>query len=245
MDFHNVWTVTRKELKIFRKRKTVIYATVLFPVIISVGFPLITRYAGSQGNGIPAPVLPGILDAFSFFFVIGAAVLPTGIASYSLVGEKVQKSLEPLLAAPVTDGEILLGKIISAFLPTIIAIYAGGVVFMTLVDRETFAKLGYSYFPNWNMAAILLVAAPLASLMSVEMCIVASTRMSDVRSVQQLGGLMVFPFAGIYVAAEVGAVSLTTNNLLLISAGILLVDIGLFFVSKAAFAREKILTTWK
>ncbi len=36
------------------------------------------------------------MNAFSFWFVIGAAFLPVTIASYSLVGEKVQKSLEPL-----------------------------------------------------------------------------------------------------------------------------------------------------
>jgi ABC-2 type transport system permease protein len=245
MDLHNVWTVAWKELKIFRKRKSVIYATVLFPLFISIGFPLVIRYAGANSGGIPAPVLPGILDAFSFFFIIGAAVLPTGIASYSLIGEKVQKSLEPLLATPVTDGEILLGKIISAFLPTIAAIYAGSVLFMTLIDRQTSSTLGYLYYPNWHMGVILLAAAPLAALMSVELSVILSSRMNDVRSVQQFGGLMVLPYAGVYVAAEVGAVSLDTNNLLIISALILFVDVGLFFLNRATFRREEILTKWK
>jgi ABC-2 type transport system permease protein len=246
MDLHNAWTVTWKELRIFRKRRSVIYATVLFPLVVSIGLPAVVQYAGSKSSGgISKAILPGVLDAFAFFFIIGAAVLPIGIASYSLVGEKVQKSLEPLLATPVSDGEILLGKIISAFIPSIVAIYAGALVFMALIDRETAATLGYSYFPNWNIGVILLVAAPLAALLSIELCIVVSTRMSDVRSVQQIGGLMVFPYAGIYVATEVGAITLTTDSLLAISVVILLADAGLFYLSRAIFSREKILTTWK
>jgi ABC-2 type transport system permease protein len=65
-------------------------------------------------------------QSFSFWFVMGASLLPTGIASYSLVGEKVQKSLEPLLATPTTDEEILAGKAVAAFIPVIISNYIGG-----------------------------------------------------------------------------------------------------------------------
>ena len=68
-----------------------------------------------------------------------AAILPTAIASYSIVGEKVEKSLEPLLATPTTDGELLLGKSIAAFLPPLIATYIGALIFMVLIDIVTFS----------------------------------------------------------------------------------------------------------
>jgi hypothetical protein len=42
--------------------------------------------------------LPTFMNAFSYWFAIGAALLPLGIASYSLIGEIVQKSLELRLA---------------------------------------------------------------------------------------------------------------------------------------------------
>ena len=96
-------------------RVQVIYITVVFPLVVGIAFPLIVQYAlhiGS-GHGITALTLPRYMDAFSVWFLIGAAIIPTTIASYSLVGEKIQKSLEPLLATPMTDGEILLGKTIS------------------------------------------------------------------------------------------------------------------------------------
>ena len=71
------------------------------------------------------------MDAFSIWFLIGAAVIPATIASYSLVGEKIQKSLEPLLATPMTDGEILLGKTISGLVIPLGAVYAGSVIYMS------------------------------------------------------------------------------------------------------------------
>jgi ABC-2 type transport system permease protein len=103
-----------------------------------------------------------LLNAFSFWYFIGTVVLPTAIASYSLVGEKVEKSLEPLLATPTTDGAILLGKNIAAFTPAIISAYAGAAIFMFSIDRLTYDELKYLYYPNWTMWIILLAVAPLA-----------------------------------------------------------------------------------
>ncbi len=53
------------------------------------------------------------------------------------------------------------------------------------------------------------------------------------------------PFGAIYVASEIGSVSLNANNLLIISAVILLVDVILFFISTKTFRREEILTKWR
>mgnify|MGYP001137926321 CR=1 FL=1 len=58
-------------------------------------------------------------------------------------------------------------------------------------------------------------------------------------------GIMFLPFGAIYVAGEIGIVSLETNNLLIISGVLLLVDALLFFVSRSTFRREEILTKWK
>jgi ABC-2 type transport system permease protein len=244
MRLSKAWIVAAKDLRIFWRNKSVLRSVIIFPLIVSIGLPLVVHFAGRQHGGISPSVLPRVLDAFSFFFIIAAAYLPIAIASYSLVGEKVEKSLEPLLATPITDGELLLGKSIAAFLPTIVAIYIGAAVFMALIDKFTHQTLGYSYFPNWTMGIILLLVAPLSAILSVQMSVIVSARASDVRSAQLLGGLMILPFAAIYVASEIGSISLNTHNLFIISAVILLVDVILFFISTKTFQREEILTKW-
>jgi ABC-2 type transport system permease protein len=237
------WVIAAKDFNIFKNKKNIIYSIIILPLLVSIGLPLVINFAGS--DGIPAAALPILLNAFSFFFVILAAALTTVIASYSLVGEKVEKSLEPLLATPTTDEEILLGKSFAAFLPPIASIYVGLVIFMVLIDKVTYHSLGYLYFPNWNMMIILLLVAPLASIFSVEIGIILSSRVNDVRAAQQLGQLIIIPFFGIYILSEIGFFLLNIKNLLLISAVILAIDAILFYISTITFRREDILTKWK
>jgi ABC-type Na+ efflux pump permease subunit len=245
MRLSKAWIIAEKDFAIFRKKKSIIYSVVLLPLFVSISLPLILQFSGSKSGGIPDEALPTVVNAFSFLFITGAVTLPTAIASYSLVGEKVQKSIEPLLATPTTEGEILLGKSIAAFLPPIAAIYMGAVIFMALIDSLTYSTLGYFYFPNWNMAVIMLLLAPLSSLLSIEFDILIASRVNDVRAAQQLGGIIALPFAGIYVLAEASILSLEISNLFMISASLVTIDVILFYISKAVFRREKILTKWK
>jgi ABC-2 type transport system permease protein len=247
MRLSKAWIVAARDFKVFRRVKNVWYPIMIFPVLISVGFPVILEYLTIRGNhGLAAPgVLPNLLTSFSFFLVIGAAYVPLGIASYSIVGEKVEKSLEPLLAAPLTDAEILLGKAISAIIPTLVAMYAAAVVFMVGVDSVTFNALGYYYFPNWNIATLLLVLMPVAIVLSVLFGVIVSSRVNDVRSANSFGAFILFPLIGIYFLSETSIITLDVNTLLIISGVLLAVDVALFFLSTKTFRREEILTKWK
>jgi ABC-2 type transport system permease protein len=246
MRLSKAWLVASRDFKVFKHQKNIWYSIIVFPIIISVLFPTILEYAGQRNAGLLTTAnLPNLLDSFSFFIVIGAAYIPLGIASYSIVGEKIEKSLEPLLATPLTDGEILLGKAIAAVLPALVAMYAGAAVFMVGVDAATFGRLGYNYFPNWTFGVLLLVVVPVAVTMSVLYSIIVSSRANDVRSANSYGILVFLPFLGIYFASEIRIISLDTNGLLIIAGILAAIDVALYFVSTAAFQREEILTKWK
>jgi ABC-2 type transport system permease protein len=246
MRLSKAWLVASRDFKIFRRQKNIWYSIIVFPIIISVLFPTILEYAGQRNGGLLSVAnLPNLLDSFSFFIVIGAAFIPLGIASYSIVGEKIEKSLEPLLATPLTDGEILLGKAIAALLPTLVAMYAGAAVFMVGIDAVTFGKLGYNYFPNWTFGVLLLVLVPVAAVMSVLYSIIVSSRVNDVRSASSYGILIFLPFFAIYFASEIRIISLDINGFLIIAGILSAIDIALYFVSTRAFQREEILTKWK
>ena len=104
------WKIAQKELKVIRRKKSIIYYTVGLPLLIAIVFSLVLK--SQTANGIPNTIALGA-DSIVYLFVILATVLPSTIAAYSIVGEKVEKTLEPLLATPTTDGEILLGKSIA------------------------------------------------------------------------------------------------------------------------------------
>lgn len=92
---------------------------------------------------------------------------------------------------------------------------------------------------------LLILLTPLTCILSIEMNVVTSTRVTDVRSASQPGGVIFAPFIGIYIAGEIGVVTLDTAPLLIISAVFTLRAAGVFFLSTRTFQREEILTKWK
>ncbi len=236
------WDVTSKDFRMFLRKKNVITSMLAFPLVITF---LLSYVVGFVAGRSAVAGLLALLPSFTFYYAIIAALLPTTIASYSLVGEKMEKSLEPLLATPMTDDEILLGKGMAAFLPAMLATYLGASIFMVSTDLLTRGAFGYYYFPNLGAGAILLLLAPLSAVMSIEVNVMISSRVSDVRVGQQLGFLTVFPMGAVYLAGELGLISFDVITLSVVSGILLMVDVFLLFVTRTTFRRDEILTRWR
>ena len=240
------WIIAVKDFSTFRRKKNIIYSTLGVPILVSLLIPTVLRIAEARKPVTLALAVPHLLPAFAFFFLFLAGVTPTTIASYTIVGEKVERSLEPLLATPTTDGEILVGKGIAAFVPPYIAILLGSVIFMVLADAVTHVALGYNYFPNGNASLVLFLLVPLGAVMSVAWNVIVSSRVSDVRVAQQIGMLFALPLVGIYVAGELNLIALGDSGVLLRIAGALaLADVILMYLAIATFRRDEILTRWR
>jgi len=239
VNWQNVATIARKDLAIMMTRRALRIGLAIFPLALAVGFAQVITF-----GQLPADVLGQTLNAFLFFFMIYTGVLPASIASYSLVGEKVERSLEPLLATPATDGEILLGKGLAALGPPLAAIWAGMLTLMTYCDVLTRGTLGYLYFPNWTAALAVFGVAPLIAIMAVGYSVLCSARVSDVRTAQQLAALAALPGTGLYIALITGAFSLDLTALTVICGTLVIVDAGLLLAARATFHREEILTRW-
>jgi ABC-2 type transport system permease protein len=116
---------------------------------------------------------------------------------------------------------------------------------MVLMDYYLFGLLGYLYFPNAVMGVIMLLLVPLSAITAVEMSVIVSARVNDVRTAQQLGSLIVLPFALIYVLGEINVFPLTVPYLLILAVVLMVIDVGLYYLAVATFQREEILTGWK
>jgi ABC-2 type transport system permease protein len=237
------WKIARKELTVISRKRSIIFYTFGLPLLISIVFSIVVK--NQIANGIPTTISLGA-ESIIYLFVILATVLPSTIAAYSIVGEKVEKTLEPLLATPTTDGEILLGKSIASFIPPILSTWIGASIFMAATDYILYnGGLGYYYFPNWNADVMLLLLAPLAAILSIEVAVIASSRVSDVRGANQIAGLMFIPFVAVFFAGAEGIFTFSIGNLLIFFCIVMIADVVLFFLSKSTFKREEILTKWK
>lgn len=191
-----------------------------------------------------AQLIPMILNYILVLFVIIPATLPTIIASYSIVGEKNNRSLEPILATPTTDGEILAGKILSSFVPsmgsTLIAFFSGTI----LIDIAFFYLLGFMPLPTLNWILVIILLAPTATLMSILALVLVSSKVTDVRAAQQIGGFVIMPVILLMLGVISGFIFLSPFTIILFSIFYSCIDLGLFYFAKSIFNREDILIKW-
>jgi ABC-2 type transport system permease protein len=250
MRFQKSWIVAAKDLSAFRNNKYILYSLIAMPLLMGLMVPLLLIYSLEAQAALvtQAQLVESanyFVSIFSSFFVLTAVALPGLIASYSFIGEKLKKSLEPLLATPTKDGELLFGKSVGAFIPCIGATYIGELIFVIVIDGWSVINLGTLLLPTVYWALVTGVVIPLASILSVETNIIISSRINDIRAAQQVGSMVILPLLILtFLPVLIQTIPMVTIALIL--SGVLAVaDIGLFYLSKAIFQREEILTKWK
>jgi ABC-2 type transport system permease protein len=185
-----------------------------------------------------------IFQQFLILLVLTPVAGSMSVAAYSVIGEKQARTLEPLLATPLTTLELLAAKVLGAFVPAVsltvacFALYLAGVV--------AFAEPGvYRALMTPASLAIVFVLGPLAALVALQLAVCVSSRVNDVRSAQQIGALVVLPIAGLLVMQLTGAFRLTPSIIVLVAATLAVLNAGLLALGIALFDRESILTRWK
>jgi len=235
--------------------------TVAMPFIIAVAVPYFTgerlsdssdfaTAAGAYGPTSAFALDPeGAVQALIFHqFLVLLVLTPVAgsmsVAAYSVIGEKQARTLEPLLATPLTTFELLAAKVLGAFLPAVgltfasYAVYVGGVVW--LAQPRVFTVL-----LEPQALAVIFILGPLSSLAALQLAVCVSSRVNDARSAQQIGALVILPIAGLLVAQVTGAVVLTPRLMAGLAMTLTGLNIALMLVGITLFRRETILTRWK
>jgi len=255
-----VWAVFGKEWRDLLSNRLLLGA-VAFPALVFAAIPTglvafiqardldpnqmgqIQQYIANFPNIPPKLAAQGfIVTNFMAYFLLIPAMVPMAIATQSVIGEKVARSLEPQLATPLEVPELLAGKTLAAALPAVTATWAVFVGYGLVNGAIADPRLTRFVFSDvWLTAMATLV--PLICLFSVLLGIVVSSRVNDPRTAQQIGGFVVIPIIAVAVAQFFGGRA--TFSMEQVLMGDLLVGglIGLTLVIGAwAFDRESILT---
>ncbi|NOY26972.1 MAG: ABC transporter permease subunit, partial [Oligoflexia bacterium] len=181
---------------------------------------------------------------FLLMFLMLPLILSSVFAAYSVVGEKTSRTLEPLLATPITTTQLLAGKALGAAIPAIGATWAGVAAFL-LVVRLWVSDQGIALLlaPQWLVA--VGVDGPLLAMLGVLFAILISSRVNDPRAAQQLSSLVVLPLVLLLVGQSMGLVMVNGWIVYVGGALLLLADLGLLALAVGVFEREAILTRWK
>jgi ABC-2 type transport system permease protein len=261
---NKIKTIVRKEWAEVFKKRMVLFSVIFLPLFLSV-LPLIvmSSMGGSSINSASAE-LPAqfqqmckpnmnagecmqyyLASTFMIMFMLIPLFIPVNIASYSIVGEKTTRSLEPLLATPITTGELLAGKNLASVIPAIIATWAGFAVFAvgTLIITGGGVVAQALLDPMWLIA--IFIAGPLMSVLSVNFSIMVSSRVNDPRVAEQLSAVVILPLLAVFFGQIAGLFILNSTLILLMCLVLFLVDIFMVYLSVRLFQRETILTRWK
>jgi ABC-2 type transport system permease protein len=185
-----------------------------------------------------------LFQQFLLLFLLTPITAAMSLAAHAVVGEKQARTLEPLLATPVSTFELLVAKVLGALLPTLVISGLG--LLLYLAGIAVFAHPGvFAAMATARTFLLIVFVTPAAALVSLQAAIIVSSRVNDARTAQQFGVLIILPLTAVFVAQFAGAWLITAPVLALTGVGLLVVWLLLAVVSVALFDRETILTRWR
>lgn len=262
-----IWTIIRKEWSEVFKNRFVLFAVAFMPLLFTI-IPLVILHSmgGSAdvselANGMDA--IPNeysaicgdltgqdcaqyfILSQFLMLFLMMPIIIPVTIASYSIVGEKTTRTLEPVLATPITTIELLAGKALAGVIPAMGVTWLAYGVFTigTNILAASPMVTQQLFNPMWLLA--IFVVAPLLSITGVSLAVMISSRVNDPRVAEQLSSLVVLPLIAIFMGQSFGLIQVNQTVIIWFALGLAIIDALLLFFATQLFQRENILTRWK
>ena len=210
-------------------------------IILTLIFPPLAQFAAGrlvdfvQGYGadlIGERTLPFLLMIVGFFPISISLV----IALETFVGEKERRSLEPLLATPLSNTELYIGKTLAAITPPLVASYGGMAVYLALLVFGPSA-----WRPDLGLVVQIVLLTGAQALVMVSAAVVISSQTTSVRAANLLASFVVIPVAFLVQLESVimffaGYQWLTPIIFGLVVVNVLLVRMGLHL-----FNREEML----
>jgi ABC-2 type transport system permease protein len=183
------------------------------------------------------------VKAFSIplFWIVPVALTPA-IGADSFVGERERASLEPLLAAPITTAELLVGKLAAAVVPSVVGTWFGVLVFwaLTLAARSPVYPRLLLADPDWAFSLLMIV--PLVALFTAGIAALISTHVSGYRVAYQLNGLIVLPVVLLLLPITAFLFLLTAHALGIIAVLFAVADAAIVVWALQTFDRERLLS---
>jgi len=270
MRAHMVMLVFRKDWCEIKRNWQIFFPIVVVPFLISVLLPTLIIVTPSLSSisgppmenstammrNLPSQVrdeLVGMnawqalvyvmsLYFFAPFFLIIPLMASSVIASDSFAGEKERKTIEAILATPISDSELLLGKMLVSFIPSMIVTAASFAIYTTVIDVFSFEIFdGRLLLPNPVWLMLIFGVAPTIALAGIGLTVMISARVKGVREAQQISSILLLPILMLVLGQISGAIFLGPTVVAILIAAFVVVDLIVFYIGLRSFKREEIL----
>jgi ABC-type transport system involved in multi-copper enzyme maturation permease subunit len=238
MSWRRIRAIFGKELGEYRHNGNIVYAMVILPIVFLIQ-PLIQIF-----------ILPRSASAtlhhehFLVYMLAIPALVPAALASYAIVGERLQGTLEPLLTTPIRREEVLLGKALAAFVPALAVSYGVFALFVAVVELFAQPRIASGLMRGPDLLAQVLFT-PLLAAWSIWIGIAVSARCRDPRTAGQLAILVSLPSVAVTSLIAFNVIPTPVPVAISLGAGLLVLDrLGWRFAA-VLFDRERLITGTK
>jgi len=262
--------VFRKDWREIKRNWQVILPIIIVPLMISVFIPVIltlipsvvtTSEADLGGfetliQSLPTSVqgqIEGMTEIqvmiyimalyfFAPFFLIIPLMASSVIASDSFAGEKERKTIEALLATPISDSELLFGKMLVSFIPSMLVTVVSFVMYTTVFDVLSFNLFnGMLLLPNLDWILLIFGLAPTVALASIGLTVIISAKVKGFKEAQQISVILLLPILGLVFGQLSGAVIFGPAVIAVLTVIFVAIDFVVFRIGVKMFKREEIL----
>lgn len=264
MNPKNLLQIAKKDLTEVRSNPQLLAPLLIVPIIFSIVLPLIFSLAipsdpGNLGSlnidqirqdlglGRNVPI-GGLLllwivnSELKPFMLLVPTMFTMIIASDSIAGEKERKTIESFLVLPLTDREIIIGKVLGAFIPGLVAAWLSFAIMGVTVNVAAGPALGgyLAIFGDLAWWVLMILAVPLVAFMSTLFMVLISSIARNTRAAQQYSIIIILPVIALVIGGFSGAFTMSVVGILVFSGIIGIVTLFLAFITTKRLNRERL-----
>ncbi len=239
LDTARVRAVMDKEMRDYRRRRSIVVTMAILPFLFLIE-PVVTIFLVPTTTTISGPDTYVILPLL--YLLLIPSVMPSTLAAYSVVGEREQGTLEPLLTTPITQQEFILGKAAAVMIPTMVLSYTVFGLFLAAVALFAKSVIASAVFYQVPVLLALFLLTPLLAGWAIVVGMAVSVRASEVRVAQQLSMLASLPPVGLILLLAVGVIHPTFAVALIFAVVLLAIDVRALRIVSKMMDRERLVT---
>ena len=229
-----VGAILRKELRDYRHNRFVIGTMAATPVLFIILPTIQLVAANATGKALSLRIGLSLL-----YMLVIPVTMPSVMSAYSVVGEREQGTLEPVLTTPIRREEFLIAKALAAFIPTLVIAYAVFGIFLAVAALFAHPVIVSAIYAGPHLLVQFLFT-PLLAGWAIWVGIAVSTRSTDVRAAQQLSVLGSFPPLIIVALMSLNVITESTALAIGLAAALLAFDLLAWRVVAGMFDRERL-----
>src|SRR5690606_18550844 len=142
-------------------------------------------------------VVLGLVYLLAPLFLIVPLMVASVLAADSFAGEKERGTLEALVYSPISDRDLMLAKMLSAWLPAVVVGCICFVVYCVTANVAAWPTMGRVFMPTTMWLVLLVWVMPAAAAVGLGTSVIVSSRVRTFQEAYQLGGVVVLPIVAL------------------------------------------------